>query len=192
MATNEPSTPPPPPEAPAQPEKLPFPLQDGERIIYICRKHWVFLWPNIILKLLAAILLPILLAWLLDAAGGFKGVLANIYWILAAIYIVYWAVRIFLAWYRYRHDIWVITNQRLIDSYKSNPFNLRISSADLVNLQDISVLRSGFLQTTLDYGDVVCQTASDTNKFVIGGIPVPREVQALLDRERDRERTRIR
>ena len=40
----------------------------------------------------------------------------------------------------------------------------------------------------LDYGDVVCQTAGTDADFTIVGVKDPRGVQALVDRERDRER----
>jgi hypothetical protein len=103
---------------------------------------------------------------------------------------VFWAVRAFLEWYRYHHDIWVITNQRLVDAYKKNPFNLRVASADLVNVQDMAVERHGILATVLNYGDVVCQTAGANESFMITGVPDPRAIQARLDRERDRERMR--
>jgi hypothetical protein len=113
-------------------------------------------------------------------------------WALLLLHAAYRSLKAFLAWYRYRHDIWVITNQRLIDSYKRHPFDLKIASADLVNVQDMSVERKGVLRTMLNYGDIVCQTASEMQGFRLAGIPDPRAVQALVDRERDRERLRTR
>jgi hypothetical protein len=183
MATPAPPT--------AQPH-LPFPLQDGEAILRICRRHWVYLWPNILLHLVWAIVPPLVVALILSAAGAYEGTAANVFWIVAAVYLAYWAVRIFLVWYRYRHDLWVVTNQRIVDSFKSNPFSLRISTADLVNVQDMTVVRDGILRTALDYGDIICQTAAENQDFRLVGIPDPREVQALVDRERDRERLRLR
>jgi len=108
-----------------------------------------------------------------------------------ALWLVYWGVRSFLNWYRYRHDIWVVTNQRLIDSYKAHPFSLRVATADLVNLQDMSVVKSGIVATMLNFGNVVCETAgSDRVAFTIAGVPRPEAMQLLIDRERDRERMR--
>lgn len=172
---------------------LPFPLQDGERILGLFRRHWLYLWPYLIALLLAAIVPVGAVAWLLKEAGGFEDFGAKAFWIFAAIWLIYWLVRAALTWYRYQHDIWVVTNQRLIDSIKTQPFNLRISTADLVNVQDMSVERDGVIRTVFDYGDILCQTAgTDELDFKIAGIPHPREVQALVDRERDRERMRIR
>jgi hypothetical protein len=170
--------------------KLPFPLQAEERVLLICRRHWLFLWRRVGFLALVGILPPVLVGWLLSWAGQYDGTVAQIFWIAAAIWMIYWAARAFFTWYRYNHDLWVITNQRIVDSVKPHPFSLKVSTADLVNLQDMTVDRSGILQTMFDFGDVVCVTASGSSDFRIPGIPDPRGVQAMVDRERDRERTR--
>ena len=171
---------------------LPFPLQENEQILRICRRHWVYFWPRLAFLALIGLLPPIVLGILLSKSGGYRGFAEKAFWLGAAVYMLYWAGRAFLAWYRYRHDIWVITNQRIVDSFKRHPFSLRIATADLVNVQDMSVERNGVLATMLNYGDIVCQTAAEQQDFRLVGIPEPREVQALVDKERDRERLRVR
>jgi hypothetical protein len=169
-----------------------FPLQDGEQVLQVNRRHWIYLWPNILLMLILAIV-PLAGIWfVLDAAGAYEGVGALVFRVAAGIYAIYWTVRLFLTWYRYHNDVWVITNQRLVDILKSHPFSLKVSTADLVNVEDMTVDRHGFFRTVLDYGDINCQTAADNVDFLLRGIPHPREVQALVDRERDRERLRFR
>ena len=128
----------------------------------------------------------------LKLADAYDGRTAQVYWIVSLLYVVYWGVRMFLNWYRYNNDIWVITNQRIIDSTKTNPFSLKMSTADLVNIQDMTVERSGMLRTLFNFGDVICQTAADVQEFSVRGIPHPQDVQLLVDRERDRERMRVR
>ena len=172
--------------------KLPFPLQDGETVLQVCRRHWIYLWPMIGVQFLAAIVPIAFFAWLLNAIGALDGVGSKVYLIIAAVYLIYWGVRLLLTWYRFHNDVWVITNQRLIDSYRRNPFDMNISTADLVNVQDMSVERTGILRTMLDFGNIVCQTASSDQDFNITGVPNPRQTQALVDRERDRERNRLR
>jgi signal transduction histidine kinase len=174
------------------PVNLPFPLQDNEDILLVCRRHWVFLWPRTILWAALAVIPVAAVAWLLFRVGSVGGQAAMIFWLVALVYLLAWAVRIFLNWYQYDNDLWVITNQRVVDSIKPNPFGLRISTADLVNIQDMTVVRSGILATALNYGDIVCQTAADNRDFTLGGIPRPQDVQLLMDRERDRERMRAR
>ena len=159
-------------------------------MLLLCRRHWWFLWPRSIIKALFAIIPVAGLAWLLSAIGILDD-LGIFFWIVAALWLVNWAVRLFLNWYRYRNDIWVVSNQRLIDSYKAHPFSLRVSTADLVNVQDMSVLKSGIVPTLLNFGNVVCETAgAGTTDFLIAGVPRPESIQLLIDRERDRERMR--
>jgi len=176
----------------SKPPRLPFPLQDGEIVLKLCRRHWLYLWPRTAFMALLALAPVVVVAVLLSKADALDGTTGKVFRIVAAVYLFYWAVRILLSWYRYHNDIWVVTNQRIIDSTKTTPFNLKISTADLVNIQDMSVERDGIVRTIFDYGDIVCQTAAEVQEFRLAGIPHPREVQALVDRERDRERLRTR
>lgn len=171
---------------------LPSPLQDGEIVLQLCHRHWWYLWPRTILWVLYAVAPVFVLAVILDAIGILDDI-GIFFWLLAAVYLGYWGVRLVLNWYRYANDIWIVTNQRIIDSFKPHPFSHRLATADLVNVQDISVEKIGLLPTMLGFGDVVCQTASggSDEPFRIIGIPKPADVQLLIDKERDRERSRL-
>jgi hypothetical protein len=175
---------------PRKDSALHFPLQDNEQVLQVCRRHWIYLWPRTVLIVLFAIVPVIAAAILMSKTAGLGGTTGKAFWAVALVYLAYWAIRGFLAWYRYHNDIWVITNQRIIDSTKTNPFSLKISTADLVNVLDMTVERSGVFRTMFNYGDVICQTAADIQEFRLPGIPKPQEVQLLVDKERDRERTR--
>ena len=171
---------------------LHFPLQEGESVIMICRRHWLYLWPRTALLALFALVPIIVVGVVLAWADVYDGRTAQIYWIASLVWAGYWAVRMFLNWYRYNNDIWVITNQRIVDSFKGSPFSLKMSTADLINIQDMTVERNGPLRTIFNFGDVICQTAADEQEFNIRGISRPQEVQLLVDKERDRERMRAR
>jgi hypothetical protein len=168
--------------------KLPFPLQETEKVLVVCRRHWIFLWPNLVLQILIAIL-PVLALYLVlrwaDALGGLTGKVAlvvSIAWLLV------WGVKATLVKYRYDNDLWTITDQRLVDSYRSSPLSLKITSADLVDIVDTAMNRSGLLATMLNYGDIRCETAGERQDISLAAVPRPQEVHALIDRERDRER----
>jgi hypothetical protein len=186
----EPTAPPPaePRTAGIEQPNLPLPIQPGERVLLLRRRHWMFLWPTVLLNLLLGLIPTAAFIWLIDQIG-IEGSVANI---IIAIYLVFFLIRLIFVWYKYRHDFWVVTNQRVIDIKRNHPLNMQISTADLVNIQDMTIRRNGLLRTMLDYGDVVCQTAGMDSDFTIAGVSDPRAVQALVDRERDRERTRIR
>ncbi len=167
-----------------------LPAEQSEQVLDLCRRHPLYLWPRVVLILLLALVPPAVIAFAMSKADAYEGTAAKVFWVAAGVYLVYWAFRLFLTWYRYDNDIWVVTNQRIIDSVKNHPFHLRLSTADLVNIQDMTVERSGVVRTLFDFGDILCQTAAELQEFRLAGIPHPREVQALVDRERDRERAR--
>ena len=169
--------------------KLPFPLQEGEELLTLARRHWLFVWPKVVAGTVVG-LVPVLALWW--AMLRFDWADNDIpHWIALAATVAwlgYWGVRLYFFKYRYDNDIWVITNQRVIDSVKKHWFHLQMSTADLVDIEDMSVMRSGLLNTVFDFGDIDCQTAGAVRKFALRGIPRPREVQAMVDRLRDQAR----
>jgi hypothetical protein len=169
---------------------LHFPLQENEQVLQIIRKHWLYLWPRLVLVALFAIVPVVVAGVLISKVTDLSGMPRNAFLIVSAAYLLFWAVRGFFYWYRYNNDIWVITNQRIVDSTKRTPFSLKISTADLINVLDMTVEREGMFRTMFNYGDIVCQTAAEIQEFRLTAIPKPQDVQLLVDKERDRERTR--
>jgi hypothetical protein len=174
---------------PAPQPKVPFPLQQNEQVIKLARRHWWFLWPYTVWLAIVAIAPVVVLVWFVDLVGiddpGW------FLWIPVLLWLGYWGIRAIFNWYRYQNDIWVVTNQRLIDVFRTNPFNKRVTTADLVNIQDMRVERRGITATILGYSDLICSTAgTEGGTFVIGGVPHAEELQLMIDRERDRERMR--
>jgi hypothetical protein len=173
---------------PAHTLRLPFPLQDNETVTALIRRHWYYLWPRTILWVFYA-LAPVVIGSIVLKWVGVLDDLGIIWWAIVALWLIWWIIRLLLNWYRYHNDIWLITNQRIIDSFKSNPFDLRVATADLVNLQDLSVVKKGIFASMLNFGDIICETAgAGTDEFRITGVPHPESIQLLIDKERDRER----
>ena len=168
--------------------KLPFPLQETEKVLLMCRRHWIYLYPRMVLQVLIAVLPVLALFLVLRWADAMDGLAAKVAMVVSAIWLAVWAVKIILLKYRYDNDLWTITNQRIIDSYRSNPFSLKITTADLVDIVDTSLNRSGIFPTMLNYGDIRCETAGERQDISLPAVPHPQEVHALIDRERDRER----
>lgn len=167
---------------------LPFTLQPTELLVVTLRRHWLHLYPRLGLLILVA-LAPGLVLWLTTAmmperqwAG--HPVLVGV----AVLWALLWLVRAYFLWYRYQHDIWVVTNQRIVDSLKRHWFHHEMSSADLIDIQDVSVAREGLLRTMFDFGDVRVQTAAQQAHFVLSAIPHPGQVLTTIDAERDRAR----
>jgi uncharacterized membrane protein YdbT with pleckstrin-like domain len=167
---------------------LPVEMQPDESVILVVRRHPVYMMAKIAGAGLAAVIPIVLLIWLLSATSGFDGAIGWIAVIAAVLWILIWAAVAYFIWYKHEHDLWVVTNQRLLDVYRSNFFNQRVSSADLVNVQDISIEKAGVLATLFNFGDVSCQTAGAQGSFVLLGIPNPTHILTSLDAARDAAR----
>lgn len=167
---------------------LPFTLQPTEQPVLTLRRHWLHLYPRLVFLLLVAVT-PGLALW------GLAGMLPEAAWLghpvavgSVAVWALAWLVRAYFLWYRYQHDIWVVTTQRIVDSLKRHWFHHAMSSADLIDIQDVSISREGFFRTMFDFGDVRVQTAAEQEHFVLSAIPHPGQVLTAIDAERDRAR----
>lgn len=179
------------PGPPGESEKLPFDLQQGERVIRLARRHTVFLvWQ--VTKLALVALLPVAaVAILVQLTVGYDGTFGLILLGLLAAWLVYWLVRGYFTWYRYNNDVWIVTNQRIIDSTKFHWFHQSMASADLVNVEDLSIHKEGLLPTMFNFGNVVCQTSGERANFILSGIPRPSDMLSTVDAARDAARREL-
>jgi hypothetical protein len=165
--------------------KLPFELQKNESVLLHARRHWAYLtWG--LTKSLLVLFVPI--AALLTVAAytfGIDGRGGQVVGLISAVWFVLFGVRAYFTWYRYQNDIWVVTNQRVIDSVKRHWFHHGMASADLDDVEDISTQRNGLFATAFNYGDLLIQTAGERPNFVLSGIADPSQVLALVDKTRD-------
>ncbi|MCC7366752.1 MAG: hypothetical protein IT303_20510 [Dehalococcoidia bacterium] len=176
--------------APTNP-KLPFELQQGEFVVKFARRHVVFLaWQ--LAKVVVLALVPVAAVLVLvQLTAGLGSTAGRIALVVAAIWLLYWLVRGYFTWYRYNNDLWVITNQRIIDSTKFHWFHQRMASADLINVEDLSISKEGVLPTMFNFGNVLCQTSGEKPNFVLSGIPEPSKMLATVDSARDAARREL-
>lgn len=86
----------------------------------------------------------------------------------------------FLIWVDYYFDVWVITDERIINIEQRGLFLRRVSSAEYEKIQDVTVEVKGFLQTVINFGDVRIQTAGETENIVFRRISNPYEIKNLV------------
>lgn len=173
------------------PRKLPFALQSGESVILFTRRHWLYLWSKLVTGFVAAIVPVAILTVIVAMTAGLGSLAGRLVLALDALYLLYWIIRGYFTWYSYQHDIWVVTNQRVVDGTRPHWFRSHIASADLTDIEDIAVDRHGVLQTMFDYGEVRCQTAGEMLNFLLAGIPHPSQVLATIDASRDVARRQL-
>jgi rRNA processing protein Gar1 len=90
----------------------------------------------------------------------------------------------FLAWY---FNVFLITNERVVDIDFNNLLNKHFAEADLSAIQDVSSSVKGLLGTFFNYGDVLIQTAAEINEINFEKVPNPEKIIKLLKELRDLE-----
>jgi len=93
----------------------------------------------------------------------------------------------FLNWY---FDLFLVTNQRVVDIDFNNLLNKHFAEADLSAIQDVSSSVKGLLGTFFNYGDVLIQTAAEINQINFEKVPNPNKIIKLLKELRDLEESK--
>lgn len=154
---------------------------DSEEIILVARQHW---FTNVfwILVTFVLVLIPLTLFSsypLLSFLPANYQFITIIFWYLASF--VY-AFEKFLTWY---FNVYIVTNERIVDIDFNNLLIKKYSEAQLDMIQDVSSSVIGAIPTMFNYGDVLIQTASEVNQFVFGRVPNPEKIIKLLQELRE-------
>jgi uncharacterized membrane protein YdbT with pleckstrin-like domain len=86
----------------------------------------------------------------------------------------------FFSFIDYYLDIWIITNQRIIDVRQEGFFSRTVSELKLSQIQDVTSELKGFFQFIFRYGDVHVQTAGEVQRFAFMQIPNPEQVRDII------------
>lgn len=116
----------------------------------------------------AMALLPELTSSLLaSVVGGTAAVL------LVSLYLLVVLLLGFNHFFNWFFDIWVVTNERIIDVDQEGVFSKKIGELDLHKVQDVLAESHGVLATMFGFGRIMVQTAGAKTEFAFDGIPKP-------------------
>ena len=164
-----------------------------EKIEYLLRRHPITFVPQILLFfLLMAIpfvvyllinnLYPTLLDQMNSKIAFPLGVLlASIYYL--GLYLFFYSQ--FIEFYL---DMWVVTNDRIVDVEQKGLFSRTISELDLYRVQDVTVDMNGIFPSLFKYGHVKVKTASQNLGIVFHNVPNPNEIREALIQLSDADR----
>ncbi len=172
-----------------------FPGQhEGEEVKLILRKHLIVLLPHLIYISLM-FLLPIAF-YIFFVPAVFPAFLIapyeRLFVLLLLIYYGFIWITAFMVWVDYYLDIWIITNERLLDIEQIGFFNRVVSELDLKRIQDITSRVYGVLPTMFGFGNIKIQTAAEERRFELKTIPHPvttrRKITELYRAAREKDR----
>ncbi len=147
-------------------------LKENERIVKIVRCYpLTYFFP--ILATFILIATPFFFLFLFFSWG-----LIGLVIFLGLIFLgIIYGAREFVLWY---FNVFVITNQRIVDIDQRGFFDRIVSEAPFEKIQDISYRIKGIFQTLFHYGNIQIQTAGTALRLELKNIYQPEKVQELI------------
>jgi uncharacterized membrane protein YdbT with pleckstrin-like domain len=100
----------------------------------------------------------------------------------------------FLEFTDYYLDVWIVTNERVINIEQEGLFHRTASELHLTAIQDVTSDVQGIVRTLFDYGNVHIQTAGEKGRFIFKNIEEPEKIKEFVIRlvEEDKMRHGLR
>lgn len=162
------------------PDGVRFETQEAdEEVVLFLRQHSIFLLPSLILVVILIIaptvIFPFLLRLILPVTlpSGYI-VVGIVFWYVMTLGV---ALVSFLRWF---FNIYIVTNERIIDIDFIHLLYKEFSEARLAEIQDITYKRAGILASLFDYGNVSIQTAGTLPNIEFLAVPKPSQVVEII------------
>ncbi|OGY45724.1 MAG: hypothetical protein A3J65_02065 [Candidatus Buchananbacteria bacterium RIFCSPHIGHO2_02_FULL_45_11b] len=157
--------------------------QEGEKIILLLRRHPLTIFLKILLWATAAVL-PLIFYYLLGGvlAGWFSHELFTpILVLFTSIFYLYVWLFMFFSFVDYYLDVWIVTNERIINIEMKGLFSRTSSEQKLYRVQDVTSEIKGFFATVFNFGTVYIQTAGEQQRFIFKQVPHPDQVAKKIN-----------
>jgi uncharacterized membrane protein YdbT with pleckstrin-like domain len=169
-------------------------FRENEHILFEVRKHWFVIATELSVLLLFAFI-PLVIPQFIDSIGytlnfagnnealGTVGVTGfwPIYIFFYSLWLLFLWIMAFVFWTNYYLDVWVVTNEKIVDVEQVALFRREVSLLHLDRIQDVTTETKGLLQTLMKFGDLHVQTAGQQREFLIDNVSNPDEVGKKLN-----------
>ncbi|HET9641410.1 MAG TPA: PH domain-containing protein [Candidatus Paceibacterota bacterium] len=164
-----------------------FDLAPGEHVVLEVRKHWFLFVLELLPYAIVAIIpfsLPklLLLAPNLAPYAGYFDYNAETMRVLLGLWLLTAWTAAWGAFTRYFLNLWILTNDRIVEVKQRRFFSHEVSSLVLSRVQDVTTDIEGVLPSLLGIGTIKVQSAGAEVDFIMQGIPRPEEMRNLIMR----------
>lgn len=156
--------------------------KEENKIVIFAHRHWATFLPQMIIACLL-FATPIVIVILLDIYYQkiFDGVFKNFLVIFGSVYYLLITTFIFNAWISYYNDIYILTEDLIVDITQAGFFHRKVAQLSLLRVQDVSSSIKGIFPTLFAYGDVLVETAGEhAEEFLLKSIPNPQKFSAKV------------
>ena len=154
---------------------------ENENIILMLMRHPLIIYTKIAAILIVAVAPFIIYPFIRKFFPQITVYPRNILLILGAViyYMFIWTYFL-IVWVDYYLDIWIVTNQRIMDIEQKGLFSRQVSEFSISRVQDVTVDVIGIMPTLFHYGDVHVQTAGEARQFIFRDIKNPQKVKDVI------------
>lgn len=160
----------------------------NEQVVHVIRRHGLVMVKHVFLLLMLwfiPIALFVFFALALEVDFFNPGIPQILAVFVGSLVYLYAWLAFFHNWVDYYLDIWIVTNERLLNIEQEGLFSRVISETNISKVQDVTSEVHGKLQTFLDFGEVHVQSAGEEKRFVFEEVPHPREIAQEIIRLHD-------
>ncbi len=100
--------------------------------------------------------------------------------LLSSVYLLSMYLLFYVRFIDYYLDLWIITNDRIIDIEQHNLFSRSVTELDLFRIQDVTAEMHGFFATIFNYGNVLVKTASSNTHIIFYNVSEPNHIREQL------------
>lgn len=155
--------------------------KDGEEILLVVHRHWFDILSQFFIILMMLILLFSSLVFASPILDFFNGnVSINFLLFAENIFFIFIWLFFFIIWIDFYFDVWIVTNERIVNIEQLGLFSRDVSELELENVQDMTVEVLGIIPTFLNYGNLYVQTAAEKERFVFRHVPNPYAIKDLV------------
>ncbi|EKE06700.1 MAG: hypothetical protein ACD_18C00302G0006 [uncultured bacterium] len=161
-----------------------------EKVIFILHRHPFTFIPTLLL-FIVLMLIPVALYFMLNSLFPqlFIDITSNTLLILfASVYYLSTYLFFYGRFIDFYLDMWIVTNDRIVDIEQHSLFHREITELDLYRIQDATASVKGFFATIFQFGNVDIKTASSNTKIIFQNIHNPNHVREQLIKLADEDR----
>ncbi len=162
-----------------------------EHIVKIVRRHWFNILQQYFFIFLGVIILgafPLLFSEInstpVTLSFGFSNSPYIVPFFQSLFALLIWVIA-FIIWIDYYFDVWIITNERIVNIEQRGLFIRQVSELKFSNIQDVTTEVQGLIPTLLNFGNVYVQTAGTKTRFNFRKVPNPYKLKALIMNMKD-------
>ena len=153
-------------------------LYPNEKILMVVHKHWVAYAMKMFI-VFTLLVLPLSVTAIALGSGVISTDAIVFVRFLAIAYLMIIMLIAFLFWMDHYLDVWIITNERVIDVEQHGLFRRETSEFGIDKVQDITVEVPHMIATFLKYGNLRIQTAGERS-FTIKDVPNIYEIKKTI------------